>query len=235
MSPKNISYTYNIHHLLPSSRKWSENSRNKVRFEKGQHAKFHAFFNHGIFPEQIIQLIRLSDRALNENIVQELFQILQKEPESFYRDKIITWGKIPGRTPNNVRVCKEYPKILHHILPISRGWTEHYNNGEKLSENTRRNFTGILGDTVFPEQILQLLLLSSSALEPVIVKEILDFMKYYKLVDFFKEEVLEHPWKVLPSIEKNLTQLHFYWNGSSQGNQKIKNKIFNVLRTMSKK
>jgi len=58
-----------------------------------------------------------------------------------------------------------------------------------LSSNTHENFCGVFGDSIFPEQILQLLLLSSSALKPIVIKEILYFMKYHKLAEFFEEDV----------------------------------------------
>jgi len=238
MNQENISYIYhkpNIHHLLPRSRGGSEDKINKVQFEINQHAKFHAFFNHGIFSEQILQLIKLSDKALDENIVQELRQLLEKEPEDFYKRQAIRQEKIPKRTPNTPHLDKEHLKTLHYILPISRGWSEHDNNKEMLSVNTQRNFSEVFGDTVFPEQILQLLLLSSPALEPVIIKEVLYFMENHKLAEFFKREVIQQPWKVLPSIEKNSTQLRFNWNGDIQENQRTKAKIFETLEIMSKK
>ena len=112
---------YNIHHLLPRSRGGNENKDNKVRFEVDQHVKFHGFFNHGIISEQIAQLIRLSDRALSKSVVEELCQLLKKEPECFYKDQVIKGEKILDRKYDSSGFFKENPKMLHHILPISRG------------------------------------------------------------------------------------------------------------------
>jgi hypothetical protein len=187
------SYIYNIHHLLPRSRGGSENKDNKVHFQINQHAKFHGFFNHGTFCEQILQLIKLSDKALDKKIIQELQQLLEREQKDFYKDIILKKGNILPRTIDSSHFFKENSKTMHYILPLSRGGSENEDNKEKLSVNTYRNFFEVFGTTIFPEQILQLLSLSSSALEPRIIKEFLYVMKYHKLAEFYKEEVIQYP------------------------------------------
>lgn len=67
---------------------------------------------------------------------------------------------------------------LHHRLCKSRGWDTNDTNCEMIKVTTHDAIHTLFSNEIFPEQILRLTNLTSRVLQPEIVKEILDVLKY---------------------------------------------------------
>lgn len=96
-------------------------------------------------------------------------------------------------------MSKEKKKIeysLHHILPSSRWGQSNDINCEMIRKTVHRSIHTLFSNEIFPEQIIKLTNLSSKALKPEIVKELLEVLQYrdvHSPEERYKEECLWLP------------------------------------------
>lgn len=72
---------------------------------------------------------------------------------------------------------KETKYNLHHICPSSRGWVTNDINCEMIKQTTHSAIHTLFSNEIFPEQIVRLANLSSKALKPEIVSELMEILQ----------------------------------------------------------
>lgn len=89
---------------------------------------------------------------------------------------------------------KEYN--LHHILPSSRGWITNDTNCEMIKKSTHSAIHTLFANEIFPEQIVRLANLSSKAIKPEIVSELMELLQMRDIhnpEERYKDECLRVP------------------------------------------
>lgn len=66
------------HHILPRSRGGETNQQNIIKLDKSLHQRLHTFFQNATFTEQLLEILTISEKALNKNLVDELYDILNR-------------------------------------------------------------------------------------------------------------------------------------------------------------
>lgn len=85
---------------------------------------------------------------------------------------------------------------LHHILPSSRGWQTNDVNCEMIKKNVHSAIHTIFSNEIFPEQVIKLANLSSKAVRPEIIAELIEVLQARNIHDpeeRYKEECMRLP------------------------------------------
>ena len=77
-------YSETVHHILPRSLGGSNKRCNKIRLYQPIHESLHRLFGNMDIKGQINQLIKINQRALNPEFVEELRYILKSERLEYY-------------------------------------------------------------------------------------------------------------------------------------------------------
>lgn len=77
---------YNIHHILPRSKGWSNIKENKVKLDTRIHTALHLMFANWTPAEQIKRILDISDTALTWEVKSDIVKILDnKELDYWYK------------------------------------------------------------------------------------------------------------------------------------------------------
>ena len=65
-----------VHHLVPRSKWWSNESINKVRLPNITHVNLHRFFSNDTPVEQIERVLKFNDKCLSDEFIKEVAKVL---------------------------------------------------------------------------------------------------------------------------------------------------------------
>lgn len=84
---------YSQHHILPKSRRWSNNPCNLEMIKDNYHRAIHQLFQNQMIAEQLITTVNISAKALREDVRERLLETLEKkninDPFERYKDEAI--------------------------------------------------------------------------------------------------------------------------------------------------
>lgn len=84
---------YSCHHILPKSRRWSNEPCNLEMIKDNHHRAIHTLFQNQMIAEQLITTVNISAKALREDIRKWLLDTLESkniyDPYEWYRDECI--------------------------------------------------------------------------------------------------------------------------------------------------
>lgn len=84
---------YSRHHLLPTSRSWSNISKNIEVIPDINHRAIHQLFANQMIAEQLITTINISSKALRQDVKQWLLEVLNSKeidnPYERYKEECI--------------------------------------------------------------------------------------------------------------------------------------------------
>ena len=70
---------YSCHHILPRSRRWSNNPCNTEMIKDNKHRALHTLFQNQMIAEQLITTIDISAKALRDDVRKWLLDTLQSK------------------------------------------------------------------------------------------------------------------------------------------------------------
>lgn len=87
---------------------------------------------------------------------------------------------------------KRNHKTVHHILPKSRGWSNHSNNLTDLTCNRHSSFHTIFENMTINEQIREVILLSEPSLKRDFIERVFEILESKNIKDYYKPECFKY-------------------------------------------
>jgi len=76
---------YNMHHLIPQSRWWTNNDNNLLKLKKNIHTSFHTIFNNYTPREQLIHLVHnINYKVFSDQFKQDIMKILNVTDDKYF-------------------------------------------------------------------------------------------------------------------------------------------------------
>lgn len=84
---------YSVHHILPKSQHWSNETMNLELLKNTKHRAIHTLFDNKMIAEQLIRTIEISEKAMREDVRKWLIETLTSkniyDPYEWYKDEVI--------------------------------------------------------------------------------------------------------------------------------------------------
>lgn len=82
---------FNLHHCVPSSRKWLTNDVNCVKLDIRTHDNRHRVFVNATSVEQLCQVLLMNKQVWSEKFKEDIIEVLENHINAYYRDKVRSW------------------------------------------------------------------------------------------------------------------------------------------------
>jgi len=74
----------NCHHILPTSRQWSNYYNNKIMLYQSVHDALHRMYGNATPREQLLQLLFINSKALSAEFKSDILKVLEETDDEYY-------------------------------------------------------------------------------------------------------------------------------------------------------